>query len=56
MDKILDNSNVVKIRLERKGRRPERYKITLRSFPNIGEMTEIDKLKKFIGKHIGKKQ
>lgn len=56
MAKILDNSNMVKIRPEEKGRRLERHMIMLMFSPNIGEMIEIDKHKKFIGKRIGRKQ
>ena len=35
-----------------RGRRPGRYKVMLRFFSYVGEMIEIDKLKKFIYENV----
>lgn len=38
-----------------RGRRPERYKVMLRFFSYVGEVIEIDKLRKFIYKNVKRK-
>ena len=35
----------------RRGRKPERYRVMLRFFSCVEEITEIDKLRKFIDKY-----
>lgn len=39
----------------RRGRIPERYKVMLRFFSCVEEITEIDKLRKFIDKYYRRK-